>query len=97
MAKVLVTGCAGFIGSNVVEVLFKRGEAVRVIDNFSIGRREDLELFSRTVELIEDDIRSLAVLRSAVSGSSTTSDLASTSPRRGDFVFHGATFPSCAG
>ena len=42
MAKVLVTGGVGFIGSNIVEELLRRGETVRVIDNFSTGCRENL-------------------------------------------------------
>jgi nucleoside-diphosphate-sugar epimerase len=63
----LVTGGAGFIGSNIVEELLKRGETVRVIDNFSTGCRENLAPFLNDIELIEGDIRSLEVLRSAMS------------------------------
>ena len=39
--KVLVTGGGGFIGSNIVEEPLKRGETMRVIDNFSTGRRQE--------------------------------------------------------
>ena len=42
MALYLVTGGAGFIGSHIVEELVGRGERVRVLDNFSTGRRENL-------------------------------------------------------
>ncbi len=57
--KLLVTGGAGFIGSNLVEALLGRGETVRVLDNFSMGRRENLN-FGDKVEVIEGDIRDAA-------------------------------------
>jgi len=55
--KFLVTGGAGFIGSNIVEELLKRGENVRVLDNFSTGKRENLKDFINKIEFIEGDIR----------------------------------------
>ncbi|MBT4500690.1 MAG: NAD-dependent epimerase/dehydratase family protein, partial [Gemmatimonadetes bacterium] len=45
MAIYLVTGGAGFIGSHIVEELVRRGEQVRVLDNFSTGKRENLISF----------------------------------------------------
>ena len=42
MARYLVTGGAGFIGSHVVDALAARGDAVRVVDDLSTGRRENL-------------------------------------------------------
>ena len=84
----LVTGGAGFIGSNLVEELLKRGHTVRVIDNFSTGRRENLAPFLKDIELIEGDIRSLEVLRSAMSFPTSTSTLTST------YVLHQAALPS---
>jgi len=61
--KFLVTGGAGFIGSNIVEELLKRGYSVRVLDNFSTGKRENLPVplgkeFNSDIELFEGDIRS---------------------------------------
>jgi nucleoside-diphosphate-sugar epimerase len=64
--KILVTGGAGFIGSNLVEELLKRGETVHVIDNFSTGKRENLAPFLEKIELIESDIRSYHIVREAV-------------------------------
>ncbi|MFQ5707207.1 MAG: NAD-dependent epimerase/dehydratase family protein, partial [bacterium] len=68
MAKFLVTGGSGFIGSNIVEQLLKRGEQVRVLDNFSTGRRENVQGFIDDMELIEGDIRSLSTVYRAVDG-----------------------------
>jgi len=66
--KFLVTGGAGFIGSNIVEELLKRGHSVRVLDNFSTGKRENLKEFNSDIELLEGDIRSYHIVRQAVSG-----------------------------
>lgn len=59
MKKYLVTGGAGFIGSHIVERLLKDGEFVRVIDNFSSGKKENLDFTkgNKNFELIEGDIR----------------------------------------
>ena len=50
MALYLVTGGAGFIGSHLVEELVSRGEAVRVLDNFSTGKRENLEQWLHRID-----------------------------------------------
>jgi UDP-glucose 4-epimerase len=56
--KALVTGGAGFIGSNVVDALLERGDAVTAVDDLSTGRRENLEqALSNGAELVELDIR----------------------------------------
>lgn len=68
MANYLVTGGAGFIGSNIVERLVEMGETVRVLDNFSTGKRENLEAFKDGIELIEGDLRDEDACRRAVEG-----------------------------
>jgi UDP-glucose 4-epimerase len=56
--QTLVTGGAGFIGSNLVDALLERGDAVAVVDNISTGRRENLtSALERGAELLEADIR----------------------------------------
>jgi UDP-glucose 4-epimerase len=56
--KTLVTGGAGFIGSNLVDALVNRGDEVAIVDDISTGRRENLEhALSKGAELIELDIR----------------------------------------
>lgn len=69
-SRILVTGGAGFIGSNLVEKLLKQNNEVVVLDNFMTGKRENLAPFAsnRAFTLIEGDIRDLATCRKAVDG-----------------------------
>jgi len=65
----LVTGGAGFIGSNMAESLLKRGKKVRVLDNFLTGKRSNLSFpNSEKIEIMEGDIRSPDVCRKALAG-----------------------------
>lgn len=66
--KVLVTGGAGFIGSNLVRALLARGDDVRVLDNFSTGSRRNLAGLERDVEIIEGELRSYERVHNAVRG-----------------------------
>jgi UDP-glucose 4-epimerase len=68
MSTVLVTGGAGFIGSHLAERLFRLGHDVRVLDDLSTGRLENLAGFESGVELIVGDVRDESVLSSAVDG-----------------------------
>jgi UDP-N-acetylglucosamine 4-epimerase len=61
----LVTGAAGFIGSNLVEKLLELDQNVVGLDNFSTGKRENV---FKTIKFIEGDIRSLETCREAVKG-----------------------------
>jgi UDP-N-acetylglucosamine 4-epimerase len=81
-SKVLVTGGAGFIGSNLVESLLLSGNYVVCLDNFSTGKRENLKDFipNPKFKLIEGDIRNYNDCQNAVSGI--------------DFVFHQAALGS---
>lgn len=85
--KILVTGGAGFIGSNLVEALLGRGAEVRVLDNFSTGKRENLEgLVEDAVlgrlEVMEGDLRDPGVVERACQGM--------------EYVFHQGALPSVA-
>ena len=66
----LVTGGAGFIGSHVVERLLRDGQRVRVLDNFSTGRRENLAFAgaAANLDIIDGDLRDLAVVERAAAG-----------------------------
>ena len=80
MAKYLVTGAAGFIGSSLVRALLDRGDEVRGIDNFATGRRENLtEVLSR-IDFRQIDILDLDSLLEACEGV--------------DYVLHQAAIPS---
>lgn len=78
--SVLVTGGAGFIGSNLAEELIRRGAKVRIIDNFSTGFRENLGEITGDFEFIEGDITDHATVEKAVDGI--------------EVVFHQAALPS---
>jgi len=84
MTTCVVTGGAGFIGSNLTERLLRMGRRVRVIDNFSSGRREHLaalrDRFGSHLEVLEGDIRDLPFLQAACRGAA--------------YVFHQAAVPS---
>jgi len=68
--KILVTGGAGFIGSNLCEALLKNGNTVRCLDNFATGKRENIEplLANPKFEMLEADIRNLNECRNACEG-----------------------------
>jgi nucleoside-diphosphate-sugar epimerase len=79
MATYLVTGGAGFIGSHLVEELVRRGERVRVVDNLSTGKRQNIAHLT-SVEFVEGELADLEVARRAVDGM--------------DYVLHQAAIPS---
>lgn len=85
MKRYLVTGGAGFIGSHLVQTLLQQGCAVRVLDNFSTGKRENLapEVLgpgSAHFEMVEGDLREATKVAEAVRGV--------------DYIFHEAAFVS---
>ena len=68
MTKYLVTGGAGFIGSHIATALSARGEEVRVLDNLSTGRRENLSEAGGRIELVEADLLDRDALAAAMRG-----------------------------
>jgi UDP-glucose 4-epimerase len=82
MAHYLVTGGGGFIGSNLCHALVQRGEKVRILDNFSTGRRENVAdlVEGQKVELLEGSITDAELCARAVEGI--------------DYVLHQAAIPS---
>ncbi len=78
--RVLVTGGAGFIGSHLVRRLVEEGDDVRVLDDLSTGKRENLLEVADSVELVEGDLRDPSALGRAVAGC--------------ECVFHEAALPS---
>ena len=69
-ARVLVTGGAGFIGSNLVDALLAKGYAVRILDDLSTGKRTNLPLDNPKVELIEGDVANAALVHEVMIGCS---------------------------
>lgn len=82
MDKYLVTGGAGFIGSNIVKKILDQGDFVRVVDNFSTGNKKNIEEFlnNPNFELIEGDLTDMEIAKKSVKGM--------------DFVLHQAAIPS---
>ena len=80
MPKFLVTGGAGFIGSHLVRALIARGNAVRVLDDFSTGKRENLAGMGHLIELFEGGIEDRDLVSKAVQGA--------------DYCLHQAAIPS---
>jgi UDP-glucose 4-epimerase len=80
MRKYLVTGGAGFIGSRIVKHLLEKDEDVRVLDNFSTGKRGNLGTSLEKIELIEGDIRDPETVKRSMVGV--------------DYVFHEAALSS---
>src|SRR6476661_1117279 len=68
MPKYLVTGGAGFIGSHIVEALVRRGGEVRVLDNFSTGKLNNLVAVADDIELISSDVCDETAVGRAVAG-----------------------------
>ena len=82
MKTCLVTGGAGFIGSNIVRALLERGDRVRILDNLTTGRSTNVVDLLEHVELLEGDLRDAELVREAVRGV--------------DAVLHQAALPSVA-
>jgi nucleoside-diphosphate-sugar epimerase len=80
MSNYLVTGGAGFIGSHIVTELVRRGDTVRVLDNFSTGNVDKLAHVKDSVEVIQGDLRSIDDVDRAVRGV--------------DYVLHQGALPS---
>jgi UDP-glucose 4-epimerase len=80
MAKYLITGGAGFIGSNLARALVARGDSVRIIDDFSSGREGNLEGLEGKIELTRGSITELDTITRAMTGC--------------DYVLHQAAIPS---
>lgn len=80
MAKYVITGGAGFIGSNIAKELVSRGDTVKVIDNLLTGHKENLAEIIDQIEFIEGDIQDLDLLQKEFAGF--------------DYVLHQAALPS---
>lgn len=80
MIRYLVTGGTGFIGSSIVSELLAQKHQVRILDNFSTGRRRNILPLEGDIEIVEGDIRSYHIVQDAV--------------QNVDYVIHQAALPS---
>ena len=78
--KIVITGGAGFIGSALARALVARGDEVSVLDNFSTGKRENLQDLAGRLAVVEGDILDASLLNQVFAGA--------------DVVFHQAAIPS---
>ena len=83
--KYLVTGGAGFIGSHIARTLLEQGQTVRIMDNFSTGKRENIVVLTQQfgrdqLEIMEGDVRDASRVKEAVAGI--------------EIIFHEAAFVS---
>ncbi|MGE0703363.1 MAG: NAD-dependent epimerase/dehydratase family protein, partial [Vicinamibacterales bacterium] len=80
MASYLVTGGAGFIGSHLADALLRRGDRVRIVDDFSTGRRQNLDVLPAGAEVVTGDLADM--------------DVCVRSVKDMDYVLHQAAIPS---
>ncbi|MBO9552863.1 NAD-dependent epimerase/dehydratase family protein [Pseudomonas sp.] len=75
-APILITGGAGFIGSHLCDALLAKGYAVRILDDLSTGKRDNLQLDNPRLELIEGDVADAALVQRAAAGCAAVVHLA---------------------
>jgi nucleoside-diphosphate-sugar epimerase len=80
MKRILITGGAGFIGSNIAQELIKRGDDVKIIDNLTTGKVTNIKNILDKIKFIQGDIRDLNLLKKLM--------------KEVDYVFHQAAIPS---
>ncbi|MCZ1181326.1 SDR family oxidoreductase [Alkalihalobacillus clausii] len=80
MATYLITGGAGFIGSNIAKALVAKGEKVKILDNFNTGKKDNIAEFIDDVEVIDGDFTNEKTVQSAL--------------KQVDVVFHQGAIPS---
>ncbi len=78
--KALISGGAGFIGSHITDEILRRGYSARILDNFSTGRRTNIQHLDGIAEIFEGDLRSYHLVYEAVQGC--------------DVIFHQGALPS---
>ena len=80
MATYLITGGAGFIGSNIAKALVAKGEKVKILDNFNTGKKDNIAEFIDEIEVIDGDFTNEKTVQSAL--------------KQVDVVFHQGAIPS---